>query len=173
MWALLFFINQLPTPNPSKNTIYTNKNFRTSCKMTYKEKRMTWGQDLRTSSPYTHLAASHALPGSRPNHGLNSGPSPLPLATSPWRSKAQLWTPPSPRSLLFLLSSLLPAPSWKTVGLWPCWFALSMSTFLHSLTSGILPLPGAVVCWSQLIPARQSCLLQFPELCELVVKHGH
>jgi hypothetical protein len=54
-------MNQLPTPNPSKNTIYTNKNFRTSCKMTYKKINMIQVQGMSTYAVHTDLLTSSAL----------------------------------------------------------------------------------------------------------------
>lgn len=69
-WKLLLFIDQLPTPNPSKNRIYTNKNFRTSCKMTYRERNTIQGSGLSTQSLNNYLLTA-------------SRPCPAPTLTKP------------------------------------------------------------------------------------------
>lgn len=108
---LVSFVSPLPTPNPSKNTIYTNRNFRTSCKMTYKERNMIQGSGLSTFSLDTDLTASHPLPGSHPDHVLTGATLLCPRPDPPVApSTAQPWAH-LPRKDLSSVPVLRPPPS--------------------------------------------------------------
>lgn len=114
MWEFLLFIHQLPTPNPSKNTMYTNKNFRTSCKMTYEGRDMIQGQGLSTYSLDPLLLPT--LTQAPPMPSL--GPFSLPLA-NPSDAPKLSSGPHLLQEGFPSVPALLPPPSWNTVRLCP------------------------------------------------------